>query len=261
MCYLLPYIEQDNLWKNLSNDTANFYITPISNAGGSNPFGYNPTNPNDNNIDTFGTRHNVNTTAGDVSGSPAAQTIINTYICPADVLPQKANNGYAKSNYVANIGNTANWTATFGCGAVRGDSQNGPFRFSNNNNLTWITNMASILDGTSNTVAVGEATMSVNVTPSAINDGAFPIWAGGNPNGRGCGDIYGLGSTFRIMDTAYPLNRRTGNESMLSFGSMHSGGANFLFLDGTVRFISDGIDTNTYRWLGSADGGEVVSLP
>jgi prepilin-type N-terminal cleavage/methylation domain-containing protein/prepilin-type processing-associated H-X9-DG protein len=43
-----------------------------------------------------------------------------------------------------------------------------------------------------------------------------------------------------------------------SFMSSHSGGCNFLFMDGTVHFITDTIDMPTYRALGSRNGGEVI---
>ncbi len=40
--------------------------------------------------------------------------------------------------------------------------------------------------------------------------------------------------------------------------SYHSGGANFLFADGSVKFIKSAIATNTYWGLGSRNGGEVI---
>ena len=45
----------------------------------------------------------------------------------------------------------------------------------------------------------------------------------------------------------------------LPFGSFHPGGANFCYGDGSVAFISDDIDINTFLALGSRNGGETVS--
>jgi prepilin-type N-terminal cleavage/methylation domain-containing protein/prepilin-type processing-associated H-X9-DG protein len=41
--------------------------------------------------------------------------------------------------------------------------------------------------------------------------------------------------------------------------SSHAGGANFLFSDGSVRFIKDSVNQQTYFGLGSRNGGEVIS--
>ena len=45
----------------------------------------------------------------------------------------------------------------------------------------------------------------------------------------------------------------------VSFGSYHIGGATFCMADGSVQFISDSIDIETYRALGSRAGDEVAN--
>ena len=42
------------------------------------------------------------------------------------------------------------------------------------------------------------------------------------------------------------------------FASSHPGGANFAMGDGSVSFMSEDIDLDTYRALSTRDGGEVV---
>jgi Protein of unknown function (DUF1559) len=39
------------------------------------------------------------------------------------------------------------------------------------------------------------------------------------------------------------------------FGSLHSGGSHFLMGDGTVRFISQNVDLNTYKKLSRISDG------
>jgi prepilin-type processing-associated H-X9-DG protein len=45
------------------------------------------------------------------------------------------------------------------------------------------------------------------------------------------------------------------------FWSLHSGGANFLLGDASVRFVSYGIDQTTFGYLCTRNGGETVSVP
>ena len=78
-------------------------------------------------------------------------------------------------------------------------------------------------------------------------------WTWGN-TGRGGG----IGHTMRP-------NRKSCNAGwdtpthLLAPSSMHPGGVNMLFCDGTVRFISDGIEYNIFRAIGTRNGGEVIS--
>jgi len=110
-------------------------------------------------------------------------------------------------------------------------------------------------DGTSNTVMIGEASASTNVSPANNNTGQFPTWAGAT--GASCNGTTYLGAVLRAMDKAYPLN---GGADM-AFGSRHTGGANFVLGDGSVRFISNSVDTAiVYPALGSRNGGEVFTL-
>ena len=46
-----------------------------------------------------------------------------------------------------------------------------------------------------------------------------------------------------------------------AFKSRHSGGASFVFGDGSVHFVSETIDHKTYQLLGCRNDGQAVSLP
>lgn len=248
--FILPYIEQGPLYTQLT--TNGMYLPPS--MGGSHP-----------NVDGISGAH--------INGSGAllalAGTPIPVYVCPSDTLPANCNQGLAKSNYCGNMGQApTNLSGTLGgadywChGAFNSGSQTGVLLYDNHNTMSVTTRMTAIIDGTSNTVGVGEVTGN-NQWSVNVGDGAFPIWAGGNVNSRGCGDWWGLASNLRVMDTNYPLVNATPGTSwyttdraILCFGSQHSGGANFLFMDGSVRFISETININTYKAIGTRAGGE-----
>jgi prepilin-type processing-associated H-X9-DG protein len=48
-------------------------------------------------------------------------------------------------------------------------------------------------------------------------------------------------------------------DSFIGPGSSHPGGANVLLLDGSVKFIKDGIALANWNALGTRAGGEVLS--
>jgi prepilin-type N-terminal cleavage/methylation domain-containing protein/prepilin-type processing-associated H-X9-DG protein len=266
MCFILPYIDQGPLYTALTNpaDGNRMYIPANFGGGAVGPLvGGNIDNVHGNNATYPVGRCDVNTSILTPSGTPVPNAVIKGFICPADILPQqKGGTGYGKSNYMGCIGNTALWGATtFGCGGVLGNKNNGIFPFSNEDANTWVTKIADATDGMPNTVLVGEASVSANVTTAKNNNAQFPIWAGGG--GSGCNGTTGFGSTLRVMDPAYPLN----GGSDIAFGSQHSGsgGANFLFGDGSVRYISNTVSntsvTDVYAGLGSKDGNEAFTLP
>ncbi len=60
-----------------------------------------------------------------------------------------------------------------------------------------------------------------------------------------------------IDDGGYPLQR--GPLWVGGFASAHTGGANFLFGDGSVKFLTDQIDLQVYRRLGNRDDGQLLS--
>ena len=84
---------------------------------------------------------------------------------------------------------------------------------------------AQVTDGTANTFIAGEVAT------------AFKPW----------------GDPTNWRDAGLGLNR-----SPLGFGSRHPGGAIFLFVDGSVRFIKDSVDPRIFKALATPAGGEKV---
>jgi prepilin-type N-terminal cleavage/methylation domain-containing protein/prepilin-type processing-associated H-X9-DG protein len=148
---------------------------------------------------------------------PACQTVVKTYQCPGDV-PTPLNTVFgtqtpfgaqvAKVNYVCNR-------------ALLGPDTN--------NNPTPMT-VQGIRDGSSNTIVVGERDMTLNVGGTfAIRSSTSSCSFEGRP-GEQLNPLPANGTTFN-----------TGSVQRLAFSSMHTGGCNFVFADGSVHFISNNI--------------------
>src|SRR5262249_13780799 len=62
------------------------------------------------------------------------------------------------------------------------------------------------------------------------------------------------------LNWALPTNNPVcSSQGQWGFRSWHPGGANFLFADGSVKFVKDSISPLVYRAIGTRAGGEVVS--
>lgn len=132
--------------------------------------------------------------------------------------------------------------------------------------------MASILDGTSNTIAMGEAEPDLRVLPdmgvirenNQPNFGRKDHWpfGGDDLDTNNQGDM-----SEHLGSTGVPMNMRPvapGTPEFaayeISFGSKHSGMANFGLADGSVRTIAQSVSPIIYSAMGSRNGGETASL-
>jgi prepilin-type N-terminal cleavage/methylation domain-containing protein/prepilin-type processing-associated H-X9-DG protein len=118
-----------------------------------------------------------------------------------------------------------------------------------------------VLDGTSNTLFVGEVLPSCNDHASG---GMWQVNGMGNAHASTIVPIntfntcnYPSGVSWatpqQITNTAC-TNPNNWNWSW-GFRSMHTGGAQFVFVDGSVHFLSQNINMQTYQYLGGkADG-------
>jgi prepilin-type N-terminal cleavage/methylation domain-containing protein/prepilin-type processing-associated H-X9-DG protein len=277
--FILPYIEQAPLYNALTiaGNSNRMYLpyrgggpnTDIQQATGSlNMDGINGGNA------TVG-RDVVNNAILSGVGTPAAYTYLKVYVCPSDAWPNNTSTGYGKTNYLGNMGNDMSTSPLGPAGGTwaswtnpSGGTENGVLLQANDNNNTYSVKLVAITDGTSNTVGIGEASaqkLSANNCYGVGSTNSFPIWAGGNPSAGGQGRQHNY---LRVMDQKYVLNSTntsadTGGGCKFmdrAFNSNHSGGANFLMCDGSVRFVTTNIGALNYQAAGSRNGQEALGL-
>lgn len=106
-------------------------------------------------------------------------------------------------------------------------------------------NMASITDGTSNTLAFGEISWADRNGKST----RYRAWARG-------GQANEYSAPAKNVAQAINADYTTLFNDM-SFGSNHPTGANFGFADGSTRFVAETVDFSTYLATASMNGSEV----
>jgi len=247
--YTLPYMEQDNLYKQVTSVPG--FFDPAQNGMAlaeaakvlprALPFARCPSDGYD--------RGNPKYTS--YMGSMGPQCNPGQCGVDFDAYCNRPDWGYTTS---ADHGDTAN------ASLVRGMFSRGGA----------VITMAMVIDGLSNTLMVGETLPEVY---EAMRYGPNTGWA----------DAYG-GTSYG--KTTVPLNWKVSKVTSGSwsscatscpgvppencmwnwgitwgFKSNHPSGANFVFADGSVHFLRDSIDFKTYNQLGCRDDGQPVSLP
>jgi len=115
--------------------------------------------------------------------------------------------------------------------------------------------LATIEDGSSNTLLVGESTTRTSLQYRTL-------WAYSYA-------FYSLSSTTaqaRTLWAEYDRCRSVGGEGLSlpcrrGWGSFHEGGLDFLLCDGAVRFIDQGMEMRLFADLGTIAGREPARLP
>lgn len=183
----------------------------------------------------------------------------NMFLCPSDTFADdvREEEGYAaptwslsQSDYAACQGDYINTTgvgSTPAFGNVGGTGPNSPSVRGAISRYGWSANFSGgIPDGLSNTFLVGECIgafcITQNVAAESFATTAHPI-----------------NYMNDSLKTSIPTQANPRWDESIGFRSFHTGGANFLLCDGSVRFIRDSVDGATYRAFASRAGGETLT--
>ena len=206
-----------------------------------------------------------------------AGKVLPVIICPSDVIPENpVSQGtpaylYGITSYGGNGGTGGTYYRFYGyCKTpFPAQSTDGMFFETGPNSAPSAgqspVRMADVTDGTSNTLFFGERNHVDNVFDALATAnggqqmiGQYGFWH----------SAAGLAVVDATMTTLAPLNYRADTSQdwntcgclrTSAFGSQHPGGANFALVDGSVRFLSQSIETTVYRALSTRQGNEVAS--
>ncbi len=231
-----------------------------------------------------------------VGNKPLEQLMVAAYICPSEHQNRFINNR-AMTNYAGCIGSQimqsgsgCNLASLAGTGGAQFDdnddgedwfsytSKGTPCNGAGPGNIrsdcpypdrisgvfarsTWSAKFHDVLDGTSNTIAMGEVrgwcSGHLYRLGWANAEGLWfattaPINAPTCPGERGVPPTPGVGNPTGCGSTENAWNANMG------FKSRHTGGAQFVFCDGSVHFLQQNIDHTTYQMLGDRRDGMTI---
>ncbi len=146
------------------------------------------------------------------------------------------------------------WGTTYGCDLAAGRDKGGKLRGIFDYRTGVITRIRDITDGTTSTIIVGEG-LSAQRADNTLWDASSATAGTAIPMNLAterapCTD----GELWSSLDVGCRFSPASSG-----FKSEHPGGVNFLFCDGSVRFLKESIARTTYAALGSKNGSETIS--
>jgi len=223
---LFPYIEQDNVYRMLPPQAGQQQWYPWGSPEATNPNG--PT-----------------------------RVVMSVWLCPSD-------GGVLLNNQPWGVFSLGNYHAFFG-GMNLGDmvannpSQRAAF------GVHFGARFADFTDGSSNTMVLGEYLRSRGASndqrgmPWGDQPGYGQIYTQLSPN-SGSPDLLYVGWCDNQPGSNLPcINGDTGPNNTVAARSQHTGGLNVVMGDGSVRFVSNGVDlVSVWRPMATLAGGEVI---
>ena len=246
LALLLPYLEQQSLYTQLD------FTQCFSHAG--------PAPQTQSNIVA-----SQRPLAGDAVTSGNAAVIsqrVPAFICPSDrmdmiLLPTTSCYGIKDGSGIAAVKTNydfSGWTGDLNYfNDWGGHAMTTKRMFGENSDSS----MASVLDGTSNTVAIAETT-------HYVANGHAPAWGfrgwvmTGIDVAQGI-NVFDIPASYTWVNPKDPITGRLRTWGMC--GSLHPGGANVCMADASVRFISDATDRAVLTAIATMSGTEPVKVP
>ena len=216
----------------------------------------------------------------------AAQTVVSEFLCPSDPAPNFFDVTDGLATYTLP---RSNYAGMYGYGSVTmapGAPEPAGLLYRNSSVL-----MRDILDGSSNTIAVAERRFEQDFVAGEAPVQAGTTWYAVIPNAARpsgmmmAGGMGGMGSVMPDeqspslvlghvgqmmamgggmggggmggMPMAMHHTPNTTNH-IVNFSSHHPGGVHYLMCDGSVSFIAETIDYDTFRNLGQIADGEIA---
>ena len=210
---------------------------------------------------------NFSLDATDPANIDAGRQVLSVFVCPSDTAPGTFTVSDGTNDYQLA---SANYVGIYGYGSVtmapgRPDPAGILYRNSR-------TRMRDIVDGTSNTLLVGERSWQHQFVSGQPSIDASSTWYAAipgvmRPAGMGMMPDEGPGSLVlghvgqTMMGGMAMHHTPNSTNHIVNFSSRHEGGIQFLMADGSVHFLSENVDYNLFRWLGQRADGNVVNFP
>jgi prepilin-type N-terminal cleavage/methylation domain-containing protein/prepilin-type processing-associated H-X9-DG protein len=284
--FLLPYIEQGDIYNDINRPSGPFQF-PIPPPAQPLP------GPPPGSGSSPGNLYTTNSNYWTDPNSPllrAMQTRLKIFRCPStsDLEAYDDNSrgvvvrNRAAASYAAVVSGTETDHSRFDDGSAN-TGPHAPFNFYGNasQNTTWPSppypagtsdrrlngpflqnfsyRLTDIKDGTNNTAAIGEKWRMIP-DPGANGNGGWGIFAIASPHAQNGHNLF-LGSTAVAINPLPPNPPPTGGSTIrlyvAGFSSRHPGGVNFVFLDGSVRFVTDATSDKIRMAIGTVRGEEV----
>jgi prepilin-type N-terminal cleavage/methylation domain-containing protein/prepilin-type processing-associated H-X9-DG protein len=207
------------------------------------------------------------------------KTVLPVYYCPSKRAPTVYGNN-AKTDYAGNVGELTSSSFSSkpdlnGPMVIRGVYPDNRSEVTSPVTRVVVSLTKGLEDGASNTLLVGEKQINFPTVGGGVaSDGSTKdysdneSWAGPGPN---TGDILrgarrsGSSPNFTwnvpVPDANSTVPAYVNSmDDQYRFGSSHTAGVNFVFCDGSVRFISFGVNPATFKAACTRNGKETFNL-